>query len=117
MSDVTRILSALERDDPHAATQLLPLVYDELRKLAAGHTFDATAPVHEADRRTLAGAEGAHRRGDTVAFSPEARTSSPAALTGPRSCGTSRPARKSRAISHLPPGNAAPTAPTTPDGK
>ena len=35
MSDVTRILSAIEQGDPHAAEQLLPLVYDELRKLAA----------------------------------------------------------------------------------
>jgi RNA polymerase sigma factor (TIGR02999 family) len=56
MSDVTRILSAIEQGDPHAASQLLPLVYDELRKLAAqkmaheapGQTLQATALVHEA---------------------------------------------------------------------
>jgi len=56
MSDVTRILSAIEQGDPHAADQLLPLVYDELRKLAAGkmaqekpgQTLQATALVHEA---------------------------------------------------------------------
>jgi RNA polymerase sigma factor (TIGR02999 family) len=56
MSDVTRILSAVERGDPHAAEELLPLVYDELRKLAAermaqekpGQTLQATALVHEA---------------------------------------------------------------------
>ena len=56
MSDVTRILSAIEQGDPHAAEQLLPLVYDELRKLAAqklaqekpGQTLQATALVHEA---------------------------------------------------------------------
>ena len=56
MSDVTRILSAIEQGDPTAAEQLLPLVYDELRKLAAarlareapGNTLDATALVHEA---------------------------------------------------------------------
>jgi RNA polymerase sigma factor (TIGR02999 family) len=56
MSDVTRILSALEHGDPHAAEELLPLVYDELRKLAAqrmaqekpGQTLQATALVHEA---------------------------------------------------------------------
>jgi RNA polymerase sigma factor (TIGR02999 family) len=56
MSDVTRILSAIEAGDPHAAAQLLPLVYDELRKLAAqklaqekpGQTLQATALVHEA---------------------------------------------------------------------
>ena len=56
MSDVTRILSAIDAGDPHAAAQLLPLVYDELRKLAAermaqekpGQTLQATALVHEA---------------------------------------------------------------------
>jgi hypothetical protein len=56
MSELTRILSAIEQGDPHAAEQLLPLVYDELRKLAAqklaqekpGQTLQATALVHEA---------------------------------------------------------------------
>jgi RNA polymerase sigma factor (TIGR02999 family) len=56
MSDVTRILSQIESGDPSAAEQLLPLVYDELRKLAAermarekpGQTLQATALVHEA---------------------------------------------------------------------
>ncbi len=56
MSQVTRILSAIEQGDPHAAEQLLPLVYDELRKLASqklaheqpGLTLQATALVHEA---------------------------------------------------------------------
>jgi RNA polymerase sigma factor (TIGR02999 family) len=56
MSEVTRILSAIEDGDPHAAEQLLPLVYDELRKLAAqklaqekpGQTLQATALVHDA---------------------------------------------------------------------
>jgi RNA polymerase sigma factor (TIGR02999 family) len=56
MSEVTRILSAIEEGDPHAADQLLPLVYDELRKVAAaklaqekpGQTLQATALVHEA---------------------------------------------------------------------
>jgi RNA polymerase sigma factor (TIGR02999 family) len=56
MSDVTRILSKIESGDPSAAEQLLPLVYDELRKLAAakmaqeqpGQTLQATALVHEA---------------------------------------------------------------------
>jgi RNA polymerase sigma factor (TIGR02999 family) len=62
MSDVTRILSAIEQGDPRAAAQLLPLVYDELRKLAAArlakeapdHTLDATALVHEAYVRLVA---------------------------------------------------------------
>ena len=61
MSDVTRILSAIEQGDPQAAHQLLPLVYDELRRLAAqklasekpGQTLDATALVHEAYLRLL----------------------------------------------------------------
>ncbi|HET6879950.1 MAG TPA: sigma-70 family RNA polymerase sigma factor [Pirellulales bacterium] len=61
MSDVTHILSAIERGDPHAAEQLLPLVYDELRKLAAqklaqekpGQTLEATALVHEAYLRLV----------------------------------------------------------------
>jgi len=56
MSDVTQILNAIEAGDAQAAEQLLPLVYDELRRLAAaqmarekpGHTLDATALVHEA---------------------------------------------------------------------
>src|SRR5262249_22722872 len=56
MSEVTRILSEIEHGDPSAADQLLPLVYDELRKLAAskladeapGQTLQATALVHEA---------------------------------------------------------------------
>jgi RNA polymerase sigma factor (TIGR02999 family) len=70
MSDVSRILSAIEQGDPHAAEQLLPLVYDELRKLAAqrlaqerpGQTLEATALVHEAYLRLVGtSAEGAAR--------------------------------------------------------
>src|SRR5438046_2396323 len=61
MSDVTQILSAIEQGDPHAAEQLLPLVYDELRRLAAqklaqekpGQTLQATALVHEAYLRLV----------------------------------------------------------------
>src|SRR5690349_7943548 len=56
MNEVTRVLSAIEGGEPHAAEQLLPLVYQELRKLAAqklaqekpGQTLEATALVHEA---------------------------------------------------------------------
>src|SRR5215831_10223320 len=56
MSEVTRIFRAIEQGDPHASEQLMPLVYDELRKLAAhkmaqekpGQTLQATALVHEA---------------------------------------------------------------------
>jgi RNA polymerase sigma factor (TIGR02999 family) len=63
MSDVTRILAAIDRGDPHAAEQLLPLVYEELRKLAArklahekpGQTLQATALVHEAYLRLVGG--------------------------------------------------------------
>jgi RNA polymerase sigma factor (TIGR02999 family) len=61
MNDVTRILSAIEQGDPNAAERLLPLVYDELRRLAAsrlarekpGQTLDATALVHEAYLRLI----------------------------------------------------------------
>jgi RNA polymerase sigma factor (TIGR02999 family) len=61
MSDVTQILSAIEQGNAHAAAQLLPLVYDELRKLAAaklaqekpGQTLQATALVHEAYLRLV----------------------------------------------------------------
>src|SRR6187401_2331095 len=61
MSDVTRILSQIEHGDPQAAEQLLPIVYDELRKLAAarlahekpGQSLQATALVHEAYLRLV----------------------------------------------------------------
>src|SRR5687767_10840338 len=61
MPDVTAILAQIESGDPRAAEQLLPLVYDELRKLAsaklahekAGHTLQATALVHEAYLRLM----------------------------------------------------------------
>jgi RNA polymerase sigma factor (TIGR02999 family) len=61
MNDVTRILSAIDQGDPHAAEQLLPLVYDQLRQLAAqrlaqektGQTLQATALVHEAYLRLV----------------------------------------------------------------
>src|SRR5881397_273021 len=82
MSDLTRILSFLEHGDPHAAEQLLPLVYDELRKLAAarlaqenpGQTLQATALVHEAYLR-LADVEQVqhwHSRGHFFAAAAEA---------------------------------------------
>ena len=82
MSDVTRILSAIEQGDPHAAAQLLPLVYDELRRLAAqklaqekpGQTLQATALVHEAYLR-LVGTKAAQRwdsRGHFFAAAAEA---------------------------------------------
>jgi RNA polymerase sigma factor (TIGR02999 family) len=65
MTDLTRILSAVEQGDPQAAAQLLPLVYDELRKLAAqrlaqekpGQTLQATALVHEAYLRLVGASE------------------------------------------------------------
>src|SRR5215472_19151704 len=82
MSDVTRILSAVEQGDPHAAEQLLPLVYEELRKLAAqrlahekpGQTLQATALVHEAYLRLVGGEPEAHwnSRGHFIAAAAEA---------------------------------------------
>jgi RNA polymerase sigma factor (TIGR02999 family) len=82
MSDVTRVLSAIEQGDPHAAGELLPLVYEELRKLAAarlaqekpGQTLEATALVHEAYLR-LVDSEQAQRfnsRGHFFAAAAEA---------------------------------------------
>ena len=69
MNEVTRILSAMDQGDPQAADQLLPLVYDELRKLAAqklaqekpGQTLDATALVHEAYLHLVGNQEFANR--------------------------------------------------------
>ena len=63
MNDVTRVLTAIEQGDPQASSQLLPLVYDELRRLAArrmsrespGQTLEATALVHEAYLRLVGG--------------------------------------------------------------
>jgi RNA polymerase sigma factor (TIGR02999 family) len=68
MTDVTRILSAIEQGDPQAAEQLLPLVYDELRQLAAqklaqekpGQTLQATALVHEAYLRLVGTDQAPH---------------------------------------------------------
>jgi RNA polymerase sigma factor (TIGR02999 family) len=82
MSEVTRILSAIEQGDPQAAEQLLPLVYDELRKLAAqrlaqekpGQTLEATALVHEAYLRLVDVEEAQHfnSRGHFFAAAAEA---------------------------------------------
>jgi RNA polymerase sigma factor (TIGR02999 family) len=82
MTDVTRILSAIEQGDPKAADQLLPLVYAELRKLAAhklaqekpGQTLQATALVHEAYLRLVGGgaAFGWNSRGHFFGAAAEA---------------------------------------------
>jgi RNA polymerase sigma factor (TIGR02999 family) len=82
MSDVTLILSAIDEGDPRAAEQLLPLVYGELRRLAAarmanespGQTLQATALVHEAYLRLLDGGESQnwHGRGHFFAAAAEA---------------------------------------------
>src|SRR6516225_6104787 len=81
MTNVTRILSAIEQGDPHAAEQLLPLVYDELRKLAAqklaqekpGQTLQPTALVHEVYLRLVgAGDPGWSSRGHFFAAAAEA---------------------------------------------
>jgi RNA polymerase sigma factor (TIGR02999 family) len=82
MNDVTRILSAIEQGDPQAAEQLLPLVYDELRRLAAakmarekpGQTLQATALVHEAYLRLVGGMQAQHwnSRGHFFAAAAEA---------------------------------------------
>jgi RNA polymerase sigma factor (TIGR02999 family) len=82
VNEVTRILSALEQGDPHAAEQLLPLVYGELRQLATqklaqekpGQTLQATALVHEAYLRLVGSEPEAHwnSRGHFIAAAAEA---------------------------------------------
>ena len=82
MHEVTRILSAIEQGDPHAAEELLPLVYDELRRLAAGkmaqekpgQTLQATALVHDAYIRLVDTEEARHwdSRGHFFAAAAEA---------------------------------------------
>ena len=82
MADVTEILNAIEHGDPHVAEQLLPLVYDELRKLAAqklahekpGQTLQATALVHEAYLRLVDVGQAQHwnSRGHFFAAAVEA---------------------------------------------
>jgi RNA polymerase sigma factor (TIGR02999 family) len=82
MTEVTRVLSAIEQGDPSAAEQLLPLVYDELRQLAAqrlahekpGQTLQATALVHEAYLRLVDGDQVRHwnSRGHFFAAAAEA---------------------------------------------
>ena len=90
MSDVTRILSQIDSGDPAAAEQLLPLVYEELRKLAAarlahekpGQTLQATALVHEAYLRLLGPGDGSQGSGVAEEKSgfpiPESRSPTPA---------------------------------------
>src|SRR6516162_6745314 len=82
MSEVTQILAAIEQGDPHAAEQLLPLVYEELRRLAAeklaheqpGQTLQATALVHEAYLRLVDVEQARHwnSRGHFFAAAAEA---------------------------------------------
>ena len=82
MTDVTRVLDQIQNGDPHAAERLLPLVYDELRKLAAGRmaqesagqTLQATALVHEAYVRLVNAEDGRHwnSRGHFFAAAAEA---------------------------------------------
>src|SRR6266511_3455714 len=80
MADVTEILSAIEAGDPKAAAELLPLVYDELRKLAAarlaaekpGQTLQPTALVHEAYLRLVGGDPGQGWSGRTHFFAAAA---------------------------------------------
>jgi len=91
MSDVTRILSQIEQGDPVAAEQLLPLVYEELRKLAAakltlekpGQTLQATALVHEAYLRlVVVRTDGEReRRSDRENESPSVTPSLPPSVT------------------------------------
>lgn len=85
MSDVTHILSQIDSGDPHAADELLPLVYDELRKLAAaklaqekpGQTLQATALVHEAYLRLVGKPGDSGQRTESNNLSPASCPPSP----------------------------------------
>ena len=85
MSDVTRILAQIDSGDPAAAEQLLPLVYDELRKLAAarlaheqpGQTLQATALVHEAYLRLVGTRDSGLGTGETSAAAPAPQPPAP----------------------------------------
>jgi hypothetical protein len=91
MSEVTRILSAIEQGDPTAAGELLPLVYDELRKLAAhrlaqekpGQTLEPTALVHEAYLRLVGEGTGQHWNGRGHFFAAAAEAGQAALLRRP----------------------------------
>jgi len=93
MADVTHILSAIEAGDPKAAAELLPLVYDELRRLAAarladerpGQTLQPTALVHEAYLRLVQGNEDQPWAGRAHAVPLPAPGQVPAATAGTRS--------------------------------
>jgi RNA polymerase sigma factor (TIGR02999 family) len=80
MSDIVHLLNAIEKGDPRAASQLLPLVYDELRRLAAhklsqeqpGQTLEPTALVHEAYLRLVGARQEAHWDGQGHFFAAAA---------------------------------------------
>ena len=87
MSDVTRLLDAAAAGDPQAAAELLPLVYDELRKLAAARlAAEKPGPDPPADRPGPRGLPPAGRRGDAARTGTAAATSSP---PPPRPCAAS----------------------------
>jgi RNA polymerase sigma factor (sigma-70 family) len=97
MSAVTRILSQIDSGDPAAAEQLLPLVYDELRKLAAarlaqekpGQTLQATALVHEAYLRLVGGGEVGGQKSDVRSQTSEESLISPTSDLRPLTSGPS----------------------------
>src|SRR5262249_54311820 len=98
-TEVTRILSAIEQGDSHAVEQLLPLVYDELRKLAAqrlaqekpGQTLQATALVHEAYIRLVASGNSPQPAAQARARLPGASGPvSPGPAFAPRACAARR---------------------------
>ena len=96
MNEVTRILSAVEQGDPQAAEQLLPLVYYELRKLAAhgwpgkpGQTLEATALVHEAYLR-LVGGDDVQQEPDCGPYSGGGRGHGPGVRGTPWPCSAAR---------------------------
>ena len=117
MNEVTRILSAIEQGDAQAAAQLLPLVYGELRKLAArklaqerpGHTLEATALVHEAYLRLVGGEPSPCWDGRTHFFAAAAEAMrrilvDPPAASGGRNMAAAAPASLSWGTSPAPSG-------------
>jgi RNA polymerase sigma factor (TIGR02999 family) len=96
MSDVSRILSAIEQGEPDAADQLLPLVYDELRQLAAhklaqekpGQTLDATALVHEAYLRLVDVKQAQHWNSRRHFFAAAAESMRRILVERARACGS-----------------------------
>ena len=118
MNDVTRILSAIEQGDPKAAGDLLPLVYDELRRLAArrlareapGQTLQATALVHEAYLRLVGDGEGRPGTAGGTSSPPRPRPCGGSSSRTPAADGARNAAAAATAVELDPAGRGRPRA-------